>query len=245
VPAKPISRMASEVPDNTQLKRRARRRLIGAIALVLLAVIFLPMIFDAEKKPLDQDISIQIPSQGDYVSHAPPVLTATPGTEPKAAPAPQSEAPAAAAPPPEAAKAEAASKADAKPDLMPDAKPAQEAPVEGKTDAQKTRELADAKRAQALLNGEAAAPKLEKPAEKAGDGGFAVQIGAFATEEKVRDARDKLSAAGLKSYVEKVVTKEGGVTRVRAGPYASKDAAQAALGKISSLGFGNAKVVSR
>ena len=68
--------MASEPTDDTQLKRRARRRLIGAIALVLLAVILLPMIFDAEKKPLDHDISIQIPNQGDYVSKAPPVASA-------------------------------------------------------------------------------------------------------------------------------------------------------------------------
>ncbi len=95
------------------------------------------------------------------------------------------------------------------------------------------------------MNGGSAAPKLEKPAEKTADGGFAVQIGAFATDEKVQEARDKLGAVGMKTYVEKVATKEGGVTRVRAGPYASKDAAQAALGKISGLGFANAKVVTR
>ena len=52
-------------------------------------------------------------------------------------------------------------------------------------------------------------------------------------------------SAGVKSYVEKVATKDGSVTRVRAGPFASKEAADAAVGKISGLGFGNAKVVSR
>lgn len=44
-------------------KKRARRRLVGAIALVLAAIIGLPMIFDSEPKPLDDDIDIQIPSR--------------------------------------------------------------------------------------------------------------------------------------------------------------------------------------
>jgi DedD protein len=244
--------MASELPDNTQFKRRARRRLIGAIALVLLAVILLPMIFDSERKPVDQDISIQIPSQGDY--KAPPVPT-----DQKSAPGP--EAPVVKDAPKEAAKVEAPKaevvpqaevKPEAKPEVKPDAKaglkPATEAPKDAKdskTEAQKTRELADAKRAEALLNGAAAAPKSEKSVAKADVGGFAVQVGAFSTDEKVQEARDKLTAAGMKSYVEKVPTKDGSVTRVRAGPYASKDAAEAALGKISVLGFGNAKVVAR
>ncbi|MBI3284515.1 MAG: SPOR domain-containing protein [Burkholderiales bacterium] len=44
-------------------KKRARRRLIGAVALVLAAVIGLPMILDSEPKPLADDIAIQIPSK--------------------------------------------------------------------------------------------------------------------------------------------------------------------------------------
>ena len=44
-------------------KKRARRRLVGAIALVLAAVIGLPMIFDSEPKPFADDITIQIPSK--------------------------------------------------------------------------------------------------------------------------------------------------------------------------------------
>ncbi len=44
-------------------KKRARRRLIGATALVLAAIIGLPMIFDSEPKPLSDDIAIQIPSR--------------------------------------------------------------------------------------------------------------------------------------------------------------------------------------
>ena len=44
-------------------KKRARRRLIGAIALVLAMVIVLPMIFDSKPRPLADDIAIQIPSK--------------------------------------------------------------------------------------------------------------------------------------------------------------------------------------
>lgn len=51
-------------------KKRARRRLVGAIALVLAAIIGLPMIFDSEPKPLDDDIDIQIPSRDKPASVA-------------------------------------------------------------------------------------------------------------------------------------------------------------------------------
>ena len=54
--------MAKAISDEElQLKKRARRRLVGAIALVLLVVVFLPMVLDSEPKPLNQDISITIP----------------------------------------------------------------------------------------------------------------------------------------------------------------------------------------
>ena len=51
----------ADTPDD--LKKRARRRLVGAIALALLAVIVLPMVMDHEPKPVSQDIQIKIPSQ--------------------------------------------------------------------------------------------------------------------------------------------------------------------------------------
>lgn len=44
-------------------KKRARRRLIGAIALVLAAVIGLPMLFESEPKSTAPKISIEIPSK--------------------------------------------------------------------------------------------------------------------------------------------------------------------------------------
>jgi DedD protein len=49
-------------------KKRARRRLVGALALVLAVVIGLPMILDSEPKPLADDIAIQIPSKDKPVT---------------------------------------------------------------------------------------------------------------------------------------------------------------------------------
>jgi DedD protein len=48
--------------EELQLRKRARRRLVGAVALVVLVVVFLPMILDNEPKPLSEDIAINIPS---------------------------------------------------------------------------------------------------------------------------------------------------------------------------------------
>ncbi len=44
-------------------KKRARRRLVGAIALALAVAVGLPMLLDSEPKPLSSDIAIQIPSK--------------------------------------------------------------------------------------------------------------------------------------------------------------------------------------
>src|SRR6059058_4928002 len=44
-------------------KKRARRRLVGAIALALAAAVGLPMLLDTGPKPLAGDIAIDIPSK--------------------------------------------------------------------------------------------------------------------------------------------------------------------------------------
>jgi DedD protein len=63
--ARPSKAARKEKPADPALpeKKRARRRLIGALALVLAAIIGLPMLLDSEPKPLADDINIQIPSK--------------------------------------------------------------------------------------------------------------------------------------------------------------------------------------
>jgi DedD protein len=54
----------TESPDpQLQLKKRARRRLVGAVAFAGLAAVVLPMVMDEEPKRPAQDVQIRIPGQ--------------------------------------------------------------------------------------------------------------------------------------------------------------------------------------
>jgi DedD protein len=79
------------------LRRRGRRRLVGAIALVLLAVIVLPMVFDAEPRQGTPAVSVRIPSEDDagFSPKPAPKPASTPPATPVAKPQPQQAAPAA------------------------------------------------------------------------------------------------------------------------------------------------------
>src|SRR5438046_9879773 len=50
----------AEAQDVDTLKRRGRRRLVGAVALVLLAVIVLPMVFDPEPREAAPPVSVRV-----------------------------------------------------------------------------------------------------------------------------------------------------------------------------------------
>lgn len=64
----------SESPDpQLQLKKRARRRLVGAVAFAGLAAVVLPMVMDEEPKRPIQDVQIRIPGQ-DQVPFRPKEL---------------------------------------------------------------------------------------------------------------------------------------------------------------------------
>jgi DedD protein len=56
--------MAQEQQDVETLKRRGRRRLVGAVALVLAAVIVLPMVFDPEPRGT-APVSVRIPGEDE------------------------------------------------------------------------------------------------------------------------------------------------------------------------------------
>ena len=66
----------AEAQDVETLKRRGRRRLVGAVALVLAAVIVLPMVFDPEPKRADVAVNVRIPGENE--------TKFTPKVEPKA-----------------------------------------------------------------------------------------------------------------------------------------------------------------
>ena len=91
----------------------------------------------------------------------------------------------------------------------------------------------EAKRAQALLDG-----KSGESAAAAGDGPHVVLIGAFSNPGNVQTLQKKLGELGLKVYTESLDSPQGKKTRVRAGPFPSREAAERAVARMKSIGVG-------
>ena len=99
----------------------------------------------------------------------------------------------------------------------------------------------EAARARALLEGRngsadkaAAAATADKP------GRFIVQVGAFADDTAAREARQKAERTGVKTYTQVVDTKDGKRTRVRVGPFASREEADKAAAALKKAGLAGA-----
>ena len=221
--------------EELQLKKRARRRLIGATVLVMVVVLGLPMVLDTEPKPARQDIDIRIPSPdaGTFKSKIVPV-----------APAPDSKA--AAKPPGEPAARPGGAAEDA-----PREAPSSKSSPRVATASAPKPEPGTAKGASEAGTTEASA--LPAKGEGAGDakqirkrasGSHVVQITALLNAEKAKEIHEKVSAAGIRSYTEVVTTAKGDVTRVRAGPFATREEAEKARSQLQTLGL-DGKVTAR
>lgn len=213
-----------------QLKKRARRRLVGAIALVLLAVMVLPIVMDHEPRPTGPEIQVRIPSQdgpafegrvaspkaAGSVAAAPVATSAVPVTE---------EKPRSAVPVSEKPKAIS----EAKPEVK-EAEPKLEPKAEPKTDKKsavpesKKSEAAESVRASAVIAG------------GAGSEQWVVQLGAYQEAGRVKLLLGKLKELGVPAFTEKVDTPQGQRTRVRAGPFTSRDAAVKAQERVKIIG---------
>ena len=205
--ARPIS------DEELQLKKRARRRLVGAIVLVTAVAVILPMVLDSEPRPVSQNVNIQIPAP-DAGEYKPKAITPPPSAEKPAKAAdsrPKVDTPAPAATP----KADSAAVATiAEP--SPSAPPKPEPPAAAKADA-----------------GRAAAST-----------GFVVQVAALADAAKAQQLEKKMAGAGVKTYTEVITTQSGEVTRVRAGPYPTREAAEKARTQLKKAGL-DGKVVPK
>jgi len=200
--------------DANLLKRRARRRLIGAIALVVLIVVVLPVVLDQQPRSVPQALTVQIPSQdgGPFKTRVLPPLQSPP-----VAPRKTDSTQAAKDPSNKATQPESASRSRA-----PKKESARTA------DGAKPR-VAEARRAQALLNDEA----------------FVVPLGAFTNPDNAKQVQERAASAGVKSYTENVKGQQGEQTRVRAGPFSSRGAAEKARDKLKSLGLEVGQVAQR
>ena len=229
--------------EELQLKKRARRRLIGAIALVTVVAVFLPMILDHEPKSVNQDISIQIPSQnaGVFTSKIVQSVAANKAESPAAEPAPvvapvatQKFAP---APQPVQAVAKSPEPAVVK-TPEPEARPKVKAPVVVDAEAAPTPPPAVETKTEVKSK-----PKPTKAAAK-DSAGYVVQIAALADPGKAKLLSEQIVAAGVKGYTEVVPTSNGDVTRVRAGPFASRESAEKARDSLKAAGL-NGNVVAK
>lgn len=223
-------------PDtNLQLKKKARRRLVGAIAFAGLAAVILPMVMDEEPKQQIQDVQIRIPGQDQAAFNPKLPQDALPDSADEGKSS-GSEAPVVTVEAqPEAAKS--AVKIGEKP-LEKAAVKVVEQPAE-KT-AEKATEVSakpaekDTKRAAAILNGKDVAPPIASPNNDTGQ--FVILIGAFSNPSNVKQLQSKIGELGVKVYTEPLDSPGGKKTRVRAGPFASRAAADKALEKLKKIG---------
>lgn len=250
--AQGVDQEATVLLDPTQAsKTRARRRLIGAIALALAAVVFVPMLFDRTPVPPADDIGLQIPDRNTPFegrrgvpesSRAPlkassdlPVVASPPVVAPvvEASAPPPDPTPATTARSDGPEKAVERSSSTDRPTERADVRPADKPkPVVAPP--------ADDPRALAALEGKTDLPPAAPPVAPAtvattGERTYAVQVAAFSAADKARGLRDQLVAGGLRSYTESVSTAQGLRTRVRLGPFPSRDAADHARQKLKTM----------
>ncbi|MFA9438066.1 SPOR domain-containing protein [Uliginosibacterium sp. sgz301328] len=249
------------------LKKRARRRLVGAVALALAAAIILPMVMESSPKPTGNDLQIRIPSQegGNYASR---LITGSPPPAPTAD-APEEidsdeSAPAAVPPAPVAAASSSRSSiasvtpvptntpryADASgPLVSPSGRPVPNAVAQ---QSQAASSKASSSRASASKS---SAQAESRPGTHTGDADRARAIlegGVAPTNAAASSAahffvqlgvyRDADNAKSVQSRAKAAgfavsTEKAGESTRVRVGPFATRAAADSAQGKLKQAGL--------
>lgn len=253
-------------PSQAELKElrvKARRRLVGALALVLAAVIIVPWVFD-DSTPSDQPAPIVVPAPPETLSPANPVLadrgtvddsalSPDEGTAPPAdqgaqhiEPSPLTDGATQNAEPPAPPADTAKPAADAEKPAADQAKPAKPAPADEapatkpKTPAPAQARTDDGSVALALLAGKSPGNTGASQANSGDRGSYYLQVAAYTTEQDALQRRDKLRQAGVTdAYVEKGQSAGRTVYRLRVGPFGSHDAAQAAQTRLRALGYQN------
>jgi DedD protein len=213
---------ASEDPVQTA-RTRARQRLVGAALLLVAGVVAFPLLFETKPRSLALDtpiVAARTPGAAEPAGGAPAPLPVVRTPPVAAASAPAASAPAEAPAPLEvpvpadtpASAAAASGKGPPKPG--PAAPVVQAAPAPAA--------------APAAATGSAAAASAARAAR------YVVQVGAFSEATTAREVRLKVERLGLKTYTQVVETEGGKRTRVRVGPFASREEAMQTLARIQS-----------
>jgi len=214
--------------EEIQLRKRARRRLVGAIVLATAAVVVLPMILDNKPDRRGHEIDIHIPSEdsveelaAESVSPAnmPPATSSsmlwTEGGPEQAGAASGKNITAV---PPRETPASLNEKTRASP-----------APTASRN------ETATANAAPAASRAETASKNAVPAASR--EASFVVQLGAFSTPTKAARQSEKVASQNFSAYTEIVKSGKEEVTRVRVGPFATREEAEKTREKLKNLGF--------
>lgn len=239
--AAPEASLSVPTENIDMVRRRARHRLMGSVVLVLIAVVGFPLLFDTQPRPVAVDTPIVIPERQSAapLASVPPAQAPAKPLQPDAKPLPAqagldaSEEVVLPSTPAVVAKASEAKTVEPK---APDVKPAEPKPADTRqAPAKATRQEPaapaapkdDGSKAKSLLDGKSGASASER---------HVIQVGAFADAAKVREVRKKLEQAGLSTYTQTIEGKDGKqTTRVRVGPFDSREEADKAAGRIRKL----------
>lgn len=264
---------SSGLPDpDLSLKKRARRRIIGAVALALSAAIVLPLVLDSEPRQVRSDIQIRIPSRDTPISErtdasdkspakeddagaragGQPAVLAAPADRPPVnsgtaqtavMPAPPTALPAPAAVPAPVPLSKAGAGEAQK--AKPEPKPERRADPKPEPKALPKSELKPEPKPVPKPEAKPDPKPAAKPEAKADPSAplFQLQVGAFASEKAAIDQVERVRRLGAKAYTERIKTEQGDRFRVRVGPYPGRDAAEQARGKLRAAGIDVSLVV--
>lgn len=207
--------------EEIQFRKRARRRLVGAVVLVAVVVAIVPMILPESKPQQDsQPIDIRIPSQ-DATGYAPKILAA-PGAEQASPNVKPAAVPSAAL---KAAPAAAPGKSSIEP--IPAAnltKPSEPEATQVESQAP-----------QAPLIKAATEPAKPAKVTESAKQSYFVQYGAFSEMKNAKQRQADLKARGVITFTEVIKTTAGDKIRVRSGPYAAREQADKVREKVKPL----------
>lgn len=216
------------------LRKRARRRLVGAIVLVVFSVIVLPIIFDEPKQDSEQhEITVNLPvtsknNQADIAN-----------LQPKQ----------------ESGEQEALNRTDPFADFKIDSKikpqdteetiealgERKRTPIPGIKPRIESKPITETKNTvtattttnpindSIISDSKLAVPEVPKE--------FVVQLGAYSDQSKAKQQVENLIFNGFKAYTETLKTGNAEVTRVRIGSFPTRNAAENEVKKLKKAGF--------
>lgn len=184
------------------MNEKLKQRLVGAVVLVSLAVIFIPMLLDGGERSSMPMFGSNIPDKPDY--HFEPLeIPLQPVT----------------------------TVAESRPQLIDKPEPAPSKETKPK-DQPKAAEAKSPAAAQPSSETTAPKPETSTPTTSHEQESWVVQVGSFSQSSNALSLRDKLRSNGFTAFVEKLKTDGETIYRVRIGPELKKENAEKQLQRL-------------